>query len=68
MQSIKLLELDSRLITELAKKEEGTSVTTMRNALKAAQLKADPVFAKRGTSILVMERSQFIELLSAIGG
>jgi hypothetical protein len=50
----------------LAKREEGTSITTMRDALQAATTKADPVFAKRGASILVMERYQFIEILSAL--
>ena len=66
MQSIKLIAVDSKIIEELAKREEGTSITTMRDALRAATTKADPVFAKRGASILVMERSQFIDILSAL--
>lgn len=68
MKSLKLIEIDSKIIIDLAKREEGTSVTTMRNALQAATTKADPVFVKRGSSILVMERSQFIELSLAING
>ena len=63
---IQLTEIDSKIIEDLAKREEGTSITTMREALQAATTKADPVFAKRGASILVMERYQFIEILSAL--
>ena len=63
---IQLTEIDSKIIEDLAKREEGTSITTMRDALQAATTKADPVFAKRGASILVMERYQFIEILSAL--
>ena len=68
MKRISLVEVDSKIIEKLAEKEAGTANTTMRDAVQAAKSKADPVFVKRGASILVMDRSQFNDILSAIGG
>ena len=64
---ITLSEIPKNLILLAAKTEEGKTHTPMRDALKAAIQKANPVFVKRGQSILVMERSQFNEIQLAIG-
>ena len=63
---INLTEVDRKFIELAANREEG-SHTPMRDALKAAASRENPVFVKRGSSILVMERTQFLEIKSAIG-
>ena len=65
---ITLLEIPRSLIELAAKKEGVGGNTAMRDALRAADNKHDPVFVKRKQSILVMEREQFNELQTAIGG
>lgn len=64
---INLIKIESSVIELLALKEEG-SHTPMRNALEAAKSKVNPVFVKRGSSILVMEDEQFFEIQSTIKG
>ena len=65
---ITLVEIPRSIIELAAKKEEGTGSTAVRDSLRAALDKVNPVFIKRTTSILVMEREQFLELQQAIGG
>jgi hypothetical protein len=64
---INLIEVDRKFIELLASKETG-SHSPMRDALEAAKSKLNPVFVKRKTSILVMEREQFNEIQQTIGG
>jgi hypothetical protein len=64
---IRLVELDIKLVQLAASREMGTH-TPMHNALEAASSRKNPVFVKRGSSILVMEREQFEEIQQTIGG
>jgi len=63
MALIKLIELDLKFIKSLAEKPEGLA---MRDILNVSKTKIDPVFVKRGNSILVMERPQFEAISAAL--